>query len=193
MDHKLTPDYWNERYRQGYVGWDLGAVSHPMKVIIDRLEDRSIKILVPGAGNGFEVSYLWQRGFSNVHILDWAESPLQQFAERNPEFPEDQMIQKDFFQLNGQFDLILEQTFFCALNPSLRSSYVSKMYDLLNSGGRIQGVLFDAPMLIDRPPFGGNEEEYRGLFEPYFEIEYLRRPQRSEPERVELEFSFLKK
>jgi hypothetical protein len=64
--------------------------------------------------------------------------------------------------------LILEQTFFCALHPGLRSAYVEKMHELLLPGGLLRGVLFASAMNSDRPPFGGSEAEYRNLFSLVF-------------------------
>ena len=61
-------------------------------------------------------------------------------------------------------DLILEQTFFCAINPSLRDAYVSKMVELPKTDARLVGVLFDAPLFDDHPPFGGNEKVYRKIY-----------------------------
>ena len=63
--------------------------------------------------------------------------------------------------------MILEQTFFCAIDPALRERYVNKMHELLSENGFILGVLFNR-QFEGGPPFGGSEEEYRGLFEPYF-------------------------
>ncbi|PBQ34419.1 SAM-dependent methyltransferase [Sphingobacteriaceae bacterium] len=58
------------------------------------------------------------------------------------------------------YDLIIEQTFFCALDPKLRSTYFKKIEQLLNPGGKLVGVLFDDKLNTDKPPFGGNKEEY---------------------------------
>ena len=53
------------------------------------------------------------------------------------------VLHGDFFDHAGVYNLIIEQTFFCALDPSLRGSYVEKMHSLLADGGKIAGVLFD--------------------------------------------------
>ena len=65
-------------------------------------------------------------------------------------------------------DLIVEQTFFCAINPSLRKAYAKKMHELLNKKGKLVGVLFNDVLNTDKPPFGGNKEEYISYFNPYF-------------------------
>jgi SAM-dependent methyltransferase len=82
------------------------------------------------------------------------------------------LIAADFFELSGGYDLIVEQTFFCALDPSLRSSYVQQAYDLLRPGGKLAGLLFDR-YFAGGPPFSGNMEEYRQLLEKRFAIKTL--------------------
>jgi SAM-dependent methyltransferase len=79
------------------------------------------------------------------------------------------VLHLDFFELNGSFDLVIEQTFFCALDPSLRNAYVDKMLEILTSNGKIVGLLFNRDF-EGGPPFGGNEEEYRSLFSSKFNI-----------------------
>ena len=74
---------------------------------------------------------------------------------------------------NGGFDLIIEQTFFCAIDKNLRSSYAKKMAELLNAEGKLVGLLFNAPLNEDHPPYGGTIKEYVGYFEPYFNIEIM--------------------
>ena len=34
------------------------------------------------------------------------------------------------------------------------------MYNLLEINGKLVGVLFDAPLYKNRPPFGGSKQEY---------------------------------
>ncbi len=80
-----------------------------------------------------------------------------------PTFPDSYLIHKDFFELQTKFDLILEQTFFCALNPILRPKYVQKMSELLNAKGKLVGLLFNVPLNEGHPPFGGDKKEYINL------------------------------
>ena len=160
--------FWSNRYKTKETGWDIGYVSGPIKSIFDELSDKIIRILIPGAGNAWEAEYAWKSGFKDVYVLDISENALRNFHERIPEFPKEQLIHGDFFKHEGSYDLILEQTFFCALHPSLRSAYVEKMYRILVPGGSLRGVLFASAMNSDRPPFGGSETIYRNLFSPFF-------------------------
>lgn len=162
--------YWEQRYREKQTGWDLGSISRPLKEYFDQLENKDLKILIPGCGNAYEAEYLWRKGFKNVYLLDLAHSPLKRFEENNPDFPKDQLIHGDFFKHEGTFDLIIEQTFFCAIDPQLRQAYAEKSKDLLKVGGKLVGLFWSVELNTEHPPYGGSKEEYIEYFEKDFEI-----------------------
>jgi methyl halide transferase len=166
----LDSSYWDNRYKTDETGWDIGAVSPPLKEYFDQLNDKKIKILIPGAGNAYEAEYLFNQGFENVFLLDFSQTALNNFKERVPGFPSNHIICDDFFNHSGSYDLIIEQTFFCAINPELRKNYVDKCFQLLNKGGKMAGLLFDDQLNADKPPFGGCKEEYNNLFSAKFDI-----------------------
>jgi hypothetical protein len=170
MMMKLTKNYWEERYQNGEVGWNVGKITTPIKEYIDQLTDKNIKILIPGAGNGYEFEYLIEKGFKNSFVVDYASTPIENIKKRIPDLDENQIINSDFFELEGKYDLIIEQTFFCASNPELREDYVRKMKTLLNTKGKIVGLLFQFPLTSEGPPFGGSKEEYITLFQKDFNI-----------------------
>jgi len=181
---KFDENFWTSKYDSKLTGWDIGYVSRPLKEYIDTLQDKNLKILIPGGGNSYEAEYLHNTGFNNVFVIDISKRPLENIKKRVPDFPENHLIHADFFDLEGQFDLILEQTFFCALNPELRSKYVDKMHQLLNKDGKLVGLLFNIPLNEDHPPFGGNEKEYRKLFVQKFDIEIMETAYNSIPARA---------
>lgn len=169
---KLNKEYWENRYKKEETGWAIGSISTPIKTYIDQLTDKSLKILIPGAGNGYEFDYLIQKGFNNVTVIDIAKQPILELIERNPS-KKSNIMECDFFKLNEKYDLILEQTFFCALDPKLRKKYVEQMHHLLHPKGKLVGLLFDFPLTNEGPPFGGCTEEYYSLFERTFKIKTL--------------------
>lgn len=95
--------------------WD--RYRHRSKLILTNCESaKEQAILVPGAGNAYEVGYLHEQGFTNVTLVDFAPAPIAAFAERYPDFPVEHLICADFFELSPeqyQFDWVLEQTFLC--------------------------------------------------------------------------------
>ncbi|MEL6538656.1 MAG: methyltransferase domain-containing protein [Bacteroidota bacterium] len=161
-------DFWTQRYHTHQIGWDMGQVSPPLKDYMDQVSDKNSRILIPGAGHAYEAEYLHNQGFKHLTVVDLSASPLDNLKQRCPQFPKENLIQGDFFNLEGEFDIILEQTFFCALDPELREAYVDKMYDLLASQGKLVGVMFDIPLYTDHPPFGGSRSQYEPLFAPKF-------------------------
>ncbi|CAM4284523.1 SAM-dependent methyltransferase [Flavobacterium terrigena] len=191
---KLNKEYWENRYQTDSAKWDIGHVSTPLKEYIDQLKNKDIKILIPGAGNAYELDYLIEKGFHNVFVIDFAQQPIDAILSRNKDL-EKHIIQGDFFNHNETYDLIIEQTFFCALNPSLRENYVSKMHDLLSDKGKISGLLFNFPLTEAGPPFGGSYEEYVNLFSEKFTIKTLEPAYNSIKPRAntELFFTFEKK
>lgn len=170
MQNQQTPNYWNDRYRNNQTGWDIGNISTPLKDFIDTLEDKSLRILIPGAGRAYEAIYLHEQGFKNVFVCDWAEIAFAHLKEQCPDFPQEHLLIGDFFKLAIEVDLILEQTFFCALNPELREQYAEKMAGILAENGKLVGLFFGVKFPKEGPPFGGTKEEYLPIFEPYFDI-----------------------
>ncbi|MEN6669350.1 methyltransferase [Psychrobacter sp. B38] len=188
MEKVNQAEFWQQRYETDSIGWDMGEVSPPLKAYIDQLPEsaKAQAILVPGAGNAYEVGYLREQGFTNVTLVDFAQSPIEAFAKRYPDFPAEHLICADFFTLSPeqyQFDWILEQTFFCAINPLRRDEYVEQMAALLKPNGRLVGLLFDKAFGRDEPPFGGTKEEYQQRFQPHFEIEIMETSYNSHPAR----------
>lgn len=164
-----TSKYWEKRYRNKDTPWDLNEVHPALKELILPKIDRSDRILVPGAGFGHDAEWLWHEGFSNIYVCDWAPSALNQFKARLPQFPIEQLLLRDFFELNRAFDCIVEHTFFCALPPSRRQTYLETAGHLLERHcGRFLGILFGEELGRDNPPFGGREEEYEPLFQRQF-------------------------
>lgn len=186
----FNKSYWENRYTKNETGWDIGVVSTPLQTYIDQLTNKNISILIPGAGNGYEFDYLLNKGFQDTYVIDIAQKPLDTILERN-EIEKKHLIHQDFFEHNGQYDLIIEQTFFCALDPSLRRNYVTKMLELLKPNGKIIGLLFNFELTLEGPPFGGSKEEYINLFNDYFTIKTLENCYNSIKPRLNRELFFI--
>lgn len=166
-------DYWTQRYDGKETGWDIGYPSTPLKTYVDQLTDKTIKILIPGAGNAYEAEYLWQQGFANVYVLDISPVPLGMFQRRNPDFPQTQLLLENFFDHQGKYDLILEQTFFCSFVPTdkNRFAYAEQIQTLLKTNGKLVGVWFDIPLTdsMEKRPFGGDKDLYLAYLTKYLE------------------------
>ena len=175
MKTDLNKEYWENRYQNQQTGWDIGYASTPLKNYIDQLSDKNLSILIPGAGFGHEAQYLINNGFENVTVIDLSRSALNQLQEYLPQVSSSHFIEGNFFDHTVTYDLILEQTFFCALQPELRLDYAKKCSELLKPNGKLAGLLFDFKLTEDGPPFGGSFSEYQKLFSEYFGIKTLER------------------
>lgn len=192
MSDELDLKYWNNLYLNKDSPWDVGEISQPLREYFSQLKNKNISVLIPGAGNAYEAEYLVNAGFENVYVCDFAEEPLKNLSDRCPKIKKENLLYIDFFEINSPvtpslpapsiveaskdsrepfaFDLIIEQTFFCALRPSLRKKYFEKMHSLLEPGGKLVGLLFNDFINADKPPFGGSKEEYKMYFESLFKI-----------------------
>lgn len=163
----LDKVYWDNQYQSNTTGWDLGEISPPIKSYIDTLEDKAIQILIPGCGNTYEAEYLLDKGFTNVTVIDIAPTLIENLKTKFKNTSNINIVLGDFFEHQGEYDLIIEQTFFCAFPPTMRQKYVWKMHQLLANKGKIAGLLFNRTF-ESGPPFGGSQEEYNLLFQQAF-------------------------
>ena len=165
----LNAQYWETQYQNKNIGWDLGGISPALKIYIDNLKNKSSAVLIPGCGNTYEAEYLIEQGFTNITIIDIAPTLVLNLREKFNSNSNIAIILGDFFEHQGHYDIIIEQTFFCALEPALRQDYARKMNELLTTDGILFGLLFNRQFDIG-PPFGGSQEEYRSIFQNEFNI-----------------------
>jgi SAM-dependent methyltransferase len=188
-DSPLDEQFWTHRYLLGQTGWDIGYPSVPLLEYINQLSCKELKILIPGCGNAYEAAFLLEKGFTDVTLLDISAELVRRIRQRFAGQPI-RILQQDFFEHDEQYDLILEQTFFCALDPRLRSAYVQQMHSLLKPGGKLVGVLFNRSF-EGGPPFGGSKEEYELLFSTLFSIKKMELCYNSIPPRRDTELFFI--
>lgn len=166
-DLPLDQNYWDNQYQANATGWDLGQVSPPIKNYIDTINNKEAKILIPGCGNTYEAEYLLQLGFTNITVIDIAPTLVENLKQKFANNKNITVILGDFFVHQGKYDFIIEQTFFCALTPTMRQKYVWKMHQLLSDFGKLVGLLFNREFKVS-PPFGGSLKEYEQLFSKAF-------------------------
>jgi hypothetical protein len=168
-DKSLDASYWESQYEAKTTGWDLGKVSPPLQTYIDTVTDKKFSILIPGCGNSYEAEYLLEQGFTNNTVIDIAPTPVALLKQKFKKSPNIKVVLGDFFEHEGNYNLIIEQTFFCALPPAMRQKYVWKMHHLLSDQGILAGLLFNK-MFESGPPFGGSRAEYQMLFKGAFDF-----------------------
>jgi methyl halide transferase len=171
-EEPLDQNYWDSQYKSNTIGWDLGNASPPIREFFDQYENKNAKILIPGCGNAYEAKYLSDIGFTDITLIDIAPTLVDNLKSEFQNFSNIKIILGDLFEHRGSYDLIIEQTFFCALPPYMRPKYVAKMYHLLAVNGRLIGLLFDRTF-ENSPPFGGSKSEYLQLFSNTFLINHF--------------------
>ncbi|HOY15549.1 MAG TPA: methyltransferase domain-containing protein [Saprospiraceae bacterium] len=184
-NQNLDSTYWNSRYIEENTPWDIG---YPSPALVSYLKSQvkpGCKILIPGAGKAYEATWLIETmDHFELTIVDLSIDLVDKLKVKFQNFANVEVICLDFFELEGKYDLILEQTFFCAIDPSLRNQYLAKMKSLLSPGGKLAGLLFNVEFEKAGPPFGGSSVEYVNAFNQYFSeyfIDYFPNsiPQRS--------------
>ena len=119
------------------------------------------KALVPGCGRGYAVSSLFRAGFDAVG-LDIAPTAV---AEANaylakaapadgPAFDATKcrVVCDDFFSHSGEYDVLYDCTFLCALDPEQRVEWAKKVRALLRPDGELITLIFP---VVDPPYTGG--------------------------------------
>lgn len=169
----MDNNFWEKRWQEAATGWDIGMASPAIIAYFEQITDKNVSILIPGCGNAHEAEALYALGFTNITLIDIAPTACKHIQQRLTDYPTIKVICGDFFEHTGQYDFIVEQTFFCALPPSLRSDYVKKMHELLKPTGKLIGLLFASHFAKEGPPFGGDIIEYKSLFADYFLIKQI--------------------
>ncbi|MGV7222326.1 MAG: methyltransferase domain-containing protein [Nitrospinales bacterium] len=164
---------WQGLYEANDMRWDLGEVAPPFKKLLEAGKLPVGKVLIPGCGRGHEVMYLAQNGFdvTGVDFAEGATSYLEKsLKERNLK---GRVVHQNFFTLDdrhtGVYDLVLEQTFFCAINPSLRPDYCQTVGRLLKPGGKLIGLFYNTGE-EGGPPYNTTREEIESTFSKTFTI-----------------------
>lgn len=195
LENPFDQFYWNKRWENEDTLWDIGYAAPAITHHLGKLTDKNISILIPGCGNAYEAEFLAATGFTNITLIDIAPHAVKRLQVKFAHQPAIKVICEDFFQHQRQYQLIIEQTFFCALAPQLRPIYAFKMAKLLAKGGILTGLLFNKQFTHDGPPFGGDANTYKSLFEPYFVLQVFETCTNSIPQRqgAELFIHFVKK
>jgi SAM-dependent methyltransferase len=168
------PDFWDQKYILNESKWDIGF---PTPVFVDwfNKNNKKKKILVPGCGSGHDALFLASRGH-DVYALDFSIEAIKSISKKaDLENIHINILHKSIFDMENyyqKFDIILEYTFFCAINPIDRFKYIETAYNLLVDKGLFIGMLLpiQKPLNEGGPPFGVDLSETISMFEKYFKL-----------------------
>jgi SAM-dependent methyltransferase len=159
--------FWVELYRRDMDGWELGRVAPPLQRWLAQNPPRGRRVLVVGAGRGNEARFLAQLG-AQVTALDFADDAVIALRAVATEVALD-VRQQDLFTLKDpEFDLIVEHTCFCAIDPGRRDEYVAAVSAALRPGGELVGLFWEHGR-PGGPPFSTSRAELQQRFSARFE------------------------
>jgi SAM-dependent methyltransferase len=156
MGNVSSVSFWEESYRSGRTGWDLGMPTPVFQRIAESSQFQPGKMLVICAGRGYDARLFARQGFQ-VTAVDFADSAVKEMQSLlEPDLPME-VIQADIFDLpafmNEEFDYILEYTCFCAIDPQRRAEYIESVSSLLKPGGYYIALAFPIGRRSGGPPF----------------------------------------
>ena len=186
-----TQEDWQRHYDEDDLGWDLGQVAPPF---VNLFESKTIfpgKTLVPGCGRGHEVIFFAENGFE-VTAVDFSLGAINHLKSTVQERKlKCEILHMSFFEIdavhNGTFDVVIEQTFFCAISPEQRTSYVSTVARALKQGGMLAGLFYHTEE-EGGPPFNTTREDIVKHFSDSFEIRQLTKAEDSAERRKNKEW-----
>ncbi len=173
--------FWSGLYREQRDGWELGRAAPPLARWFAAHSPSGRRALVVGCGRGHEARLLARAG-ANVTGIDFAAEAIadaRALAEREG-VPVD-FRQRDLFELGrdpDRYDLAVEHTCFCAIDPARRDEYVAVIADVLAPGGELI-ALFWAHGRPGGPPYTVDDAELRARFGARFEFLHVEIPRDS--------------
>ena len=101
------------------------------------------------------------------------------------------ILHMNFFELdpayNEIYDLLIEQTFFCAISPEQRPMYVATVARALKKGGMLAGLFYHTGQ-EGGPPFNTTQDDIVKSFSDSFEIRELAQAKNSAEQRKDKEW-----
>lgn len=179
--------FWSDHYNSDQKPWDLGEVSSSLHWAVQKIKLPKQRIAVLGSGAGHDASYLSQLGHT-VTGFDFSEEALKEAKTRYGENQNLKWVKENIFDLaekfRDQFDLVVEHTCFCAIEPERRDELIKVWSSILTEKGQLLGIFFVMPK-VSGPPFGATELEVKERLEKFkFRFDLWKRSQFSVEKRL---------
>ncbi|KAE8658642.1 Thiocyanate methyltransferase 1 [Hibiscus syriacus] len=161
---------WEESWKLGVTPWDLGS---PTPVVLHLHNTGSLpmgRALVPGCGTGYDVVAMACTG-RHVVGLDISEEAIKkakQMSSSSPNVDHSTFLKEDFFSWRPTdlFDLVFDYTFFCAIQPDMRSAWAQQIQNLLKPDGELITLMFPIDDHAGGPPYKVSIEDYEKVLHP---------------------------
>jgi len=172
-----SPEFWEEKYFANDIPWDTKATTPALINSINHSESKKIAIL--GCGYSKDSIFLAKLNHS-VYPIDFASKPIDYLNNIKKREDLDTLfpVQENIFEINSKyfnfFDIVLEYTCFCAIEPQRRSEYIKSVNNILNKKGQFIALFFPTERkeedLDKGPPFYVNLDETLLMFKNNFNI-----------------------
>ncbi|KAI5670069.1 hypothetical protein M9H77_10433 [Catharanthus roseus] len=171
LHSKSTGDGWDKCWEQGLTPWDLGQ---PTPVLVHLHETGALpkgRALIPGCGTGYDVAAIAcpERYVVGLDISENAIKKAKEAVVASSSHADCfTFLTADFFTWcpTELFDLIFDYTFFCALEPDMRSAWAMKMKDLLKPDGELITLMFPTSDHEGGPPYKASVSDYEEVLHP---------------------------
>ena len=183
MPHLGASPKWEQMWSAGIGKGRAFDVGGPSKTLVGALAKGGFatgpgtRALVPGCGRAYDAIELARAGFDSVTAIDLsataceaAREELQSFSSLSPECAS--LVSKvdiqcaDFFTFQGEYDLVWDCTFLCALVPEMRQEWAAMYKGLLRENGILWTCIFPIGKPPGGPPFELTVDLVKGLLEP---------------------------
>ncbi|PIM98237.1 Thiol S-methyltransferase [Handroanthus impetiginosus] len=168
--HSNSTNGWDKCWEEGFTPWDLGS---PTPVLVHLNNKGSLpkgRALVPGCGSGHDVVAIAcaERYVVGLDISDNAIKKAAELFSSTPKAEHFTFLKGDFFTWSSAqlFDLIFDYTFFCAIEPELRSQWARKISDLLKPDGELITLMFPIDDHEGGPPYKVSTADYEEVLHP---------------------------
>lgn len=128
------------------------------------------RVLVPGCGTGYDVVAMACPGRFVVG-LDISEEAIKKAKQMSCSLANADyftFLTEDFFSWHptDSFDLIFDYTFFCAIEPDMRSTWAQQIQNLLKPDGELITLMFPMDDHAGGPPYRVSIVDYEEVLHP---------------------------
>ena len=194
-DRGMKHEFWNDRWRQGQIGFHLGR-PHDWLVAAEHRFPAGSRVYVPLCGKTVDLVWLRDRGHEVIGC-EFVTSAVQDFlreqglsarterlgsngsdyeCHRTPGLSvfRGDALRLDPALVGGPVDVIFDRAALVALDPACRKRYVESLHRILRPGGRILLISFAYDQSrVEGPPWSVDTTTIDRLFGDRFSIETL--------------------
>ena len=173
---------WEGMWARGLGRGQAFDANRPEPALVALMERHRLptgRALVPGCGRGYSVVQLAsaERTALGLDIAPTGVAAARDFIaeavggsqlEAQVDVQQADFFSPDLVSTLGQFDVVYDCTFLCAIQPDLRKAWAEQMSKLLSSEGELITLIFpNGPLGSTGPPFTINAELVRSLLAPH--------------------------